>query len=136
VSIGLDWLIDLARAHASAVDVLYVEGNGGLLSALSGEHTTGDLAHRLGADLIVVTRAGPGTLNDVGLTLEAARSRSLHVAGLVVNRFPAHPGAIDEAILGRLRRQAPVLGVIAETEGLDTERRPESRLDLDFVPVR
>jgi dethiobiotin synthetase len=133
VSIGLDWLIDLARVHASAVDVLYVEGNGGLLSALSGEHTTRDLAQRLGADLVVVTRSGPGTINEVGLTIEAAHSASLYLAGLVVNRFPANPGAIEDATLARLRRAAPMLGLIAETEGLDTTVAPESRLDLDFV---
>ena len=133
VSIGLDWLVDLARVHSSAVDVLYVEGNGGLLSALSGEHTTRDLAQRLGADLIVVTRNGPGAINDVGLTVEAAHARSLYVAGLVVNRFPANPGAIEEATLARLRRTAPVLGVIAEVDELDTAVAPAGRLDIDFV---
>ena len=133
VSIGLDWLVDLARAHASAVDVLYVEGNGGLFSALSGEHTTSELAQRLGADLIVVTRTGLGILNEVGLTVEVAKSRQLYVAGLVVNHFPANPGAIEDAILTRLRRSAPLLGLIAETEGLDTAVAPPRRLDLDFV---
>ena len=132
VSIGLDWLIDLARAHASVVDVLYVEGNGGLCSVLSGEHTTGELAQRLGADLVVVTRTGPGILNDVGLTIEVARSRSLQVAGLVVNRFPTNPGAIDDAVLARLRRTTSVLGCIAEIPGLDTAARPPGRLDLSI----
>ena len=133
VSIGLDWLVDLARAHASAVDVLYVEGNGGLFSALSGEHTTSELAQRLGADVVVVTRTGPGVLNDVGLTVEVAKSRQLYVAGLVVNHFPVNPGAIDDAVLVRLRRTAPVLGLIAETEGLDTTVAPPPDFDLDFV---
>ncbi|MGZ8764485.1 MAG: dethiobiotin synthase [Acidimicrobiia bacterium] len=134
VSIGLDWLVDLARTHSSAVDVLYVEGNGGLFSALSGEHTTGELAQRLGADLVVVTRTGPGILNEVGLTVEVAKNRQLYVAGLVVNHFPANPGAIEDAILARLRRTAPVLGLIAETEGLDTTVAPAEQFGLDFIP--
>jgi dethiobiotin synthetase len=133
VSIGLDWLVDLARAHASAVDVLYVEGNGGLFSALSGEHTTSELAQRLGADLVIVTRTGPGILNEVGLTVEVAKSRQLYVAGLVVNHFPDNPGALEDATLARLRRSAPVLGVIAVIEGLDTTVLPAGRLDIDFV---
>ncbi len=133
VSIGLDWLVDLARAHASAVDVLYVEGNGGLFSALSGEHTSSELAQRLGADLVVVTRTGPGVLNEVGLTVEVAKSRQLYVAGLVVNHFPVNPGAIEDAVLARLRRSAPVLGLIAETEGLDTAAVPPHDFALDFV---
>lgn len=133
VSIGLDWLVDLARAHASAVDVLYVEGNGGLLSALSGEHTSCELAQRLGADLIVVTRTGPGILNELGLTIEVARSRQVYVAGIVVNRFPENPGAIEDAILTRLRRSSPVLGLVAETEGLDTSVAPTAPWSLDFI---
>lgn len=133
VSIGLDWLVDLARVHASAVDVLYVEGNGGLFSALSGEHTTSELAQRLGADLVVVTRTGPGILNEVGLTVEIAKQRQLYIAGLVVNHFPENPGAIEDAILTRLRRLAPVLGLIADTPGLDTTVTPADPFTLDFV---
>jgi len=130
VTIGLEWLVDLARTHASAVDVLYVEGNGGLLSPLSGDQTAADLASRLGADLVVVTRTGIDTLNHFALTLEAARTRSLHVLGLVVNHFPAHPGFIEEENLTRLRRQATVLGLIPETEGVDTRKLPSQPLDL------
>ncbi len=133
VSIGLDWLVDLTRVHASAVDMLYVEGNSGLLSTLSGEHTNRDLVQRLGADLVVVTGNGPAAINDVALTIEAAHARSLHVAGIVVNRYPANPGAIEGATLARLGRIAPVLGLIAEIDGLDTTVAPDTPLDLDFI---
>lgn len=131
VSISIDWLVDLTRVHASAVDVLYVEGNGGLASALSGDQTTCALAQRLGADLVVVASPGPGVLNDVGLTVEVARSRQLHLAGLVVNRFPAHPGALEAAVLDRLRRQLPLLGVLPEAD-VDTAAPPDV-FTLDLV---
>jgi dethiobiotin synthetase len=135
VSINLEWLVGLARAQASVVDVLYVEGNGGLLAPLSGDHTMADLAQRLGAELIVVTTPGPGTLNKVALTLEAARTRSLHVLGLIVNRFPRHPGVIEDTNLARLRRICPVIGLIPEYDGLDTSTRPEARFDIDILPA-
>jgi dethiobiotin synthetase len=134
VSINLEWLVGLARAQASVVDVLYVEGTGGLLAPLSGDHTMAELAQRLGADLIVVTTSGPGTLNKVALTLEAARTRSLHVRGLIVNRFPVHPGVIEDSNLARLRRICPVMGLIPERDGLDTARAPETRFDVDLLP--
>lgn len=133
VSISLDWLVDLARVHASAVDVLYVEGNGGLQSALSGEHTTTELAQRLGADVVVVTATGPDLLNGVGLSVEVAKSRQLYVAGLVVNHFPVNPGAIEDSIVARLRRTAPLLGLIAETDGLDTSVAGTEPFTVDFI---
>jgi len=134
VTVGLDWLVNLARAHASGVEVLYVEGTGGLLSPLTGELTMADLAMQLGADLIVVTRVGPGTLSQVALTLEAARRRSLQVLGLVVNQWPRNPGVLEQANLDRLRRIAPVLGLLAAREGLDTSRLPAKPLDLELAP--
>jgi dethiobiotin synthase len=133
VTIGFEWLVDLCRGYSGAVDVLYVEGTGGLLSPLSGDRTMADLAQSLNAELIVVTRPGLGTLNHVALTLEAARARALQVQGLVVNRFPAHPGVIEQTNLERLRRIAPVLGLIAELDDIDTTRPPSSPLELDFV---
>jgi dethiobiotin synthetase len=136
VSVNLEWLVGLARAQASVVDVLYVEGAGGLLAPLSGDHTMADLARRLGAEVIVVTTPGPGTLNKVALTLEAARTRSLHVLGLVVNRFPLHPGVIEDANLARLRRIGPIIGLLAEQPALDTSTPPAGRLDLPLLPAR
>lgn len=133
VSIALEWLVELARGQATGVDVLYVEGTGGLLAPLSGEKTMADLAQRLNAEIIVVTRPELGALNDVALTLEAARTRALQVVGLVVNRYPAHPGAIEQTTLERLRRIAPVLGLIPEVEGLDTSRVPTAPVHVDFI---
>lgn len=134
VTVGMDWLVNLARAHASGVDVLYVEGTGGLLSPLTGELSMADLAMHLSADLIVVTRPGPDTLNQVALTLEAARRRSLEVLGLVVNRWPRNPGVLDEANLDRLRRIAPVLGLLSARDAIDTGGPPVAPLDLELLP--
>lgn len=119
-SIGIDWLVDRIQRQAGMVDVLYVEGTGGLLAPLSGDLTMADLAIRLGAEVVVVTRPGLGTVNLTALTLEAARTRSLQLSGLVVNRWPAHPGVLERTSLERLGRMAPVLGVLPLVEDLST----------------
>ena len=66
-------------------DVLLVEGAGGLLVPVGESWTIADLAVWLGLPLVVVARAGLGTVNHTLLTVEAARPRGLHVAGVVLN---------------------------------------------------
>jgi dethiobiotin synthetase len=71
----------LAREH----EILLVEGAGGLLVPLAPGLDLADLAVALGLPLIVVARAGLGTVNHTLLTIEAARTRGLDVAGVVLN---------------------------------------------------
>jgi dethiobiotin synthetase len=71
----------LARRH----EVMIVEGVGGLLVPLGGRLLVADLARAIGLPLLIVARAGLGTLNHTLLTLEAARARGLRVAGVVLN---------------------------------------------------
>lgn len=124
VDIDVDTLIKAIRAPAAGVDVLIVEGAGGLLVPLTDAVTMADLAGRLGARLVVVTRPGLGTLNHTALTVEAARARGLDVAGLVVSGWPAPPGVTETTNLERLAAMAPVLGLVPFMPGLDTARPP------------
>jgi len=75
--------IELAETY----DALVVEGAGGLLVPLTREISTMDLARQLGLPLIVVSRAGLGTINHSLLTIHAARNAGLEVAAVV----PNHP---------------------------------------------
>jgi dethiobiotin synthetase len=129
--IDVDALVVRVAAEAAGVDVLVVEGAGGLLAPLAGELTMADLAARLAADLVIVTRPGLGTLNHTALTLEAARTRRLSVAGLVVCGWPAEPGVTERTNLVRLAAMAPILGLVPWVPGLDTAR-PRPVHDLAF----
>jgi len=122
IKIDVDALVSWCRHQADGVDVLLVEGAGGLLAPLAGDVTMADLALRLEADVVVATRPGLGTLNHTALTLEAARARGLPVAGLVVCGWPAEPGVTETTNLERLAAMAPVLGLIPFVAGLDTAR--------------
>ena len=79
---GIEWWNDQA-------DVVIVEGVGGLLSPLTETETVADVARDFGFPLIVVARLSLGTINHTLLTLEAARNRRLHVAGIVLNQTVA-----------------------------------------------
>ncbi len=97
-------------------EVLIVEGVGGLLTPIAQRATVADLAASIGFPLLIVARRSLGTLNHTLLTVEAARSRGLAIAGLVFNEVepnqiaPAEGEALDDLvprldgvpILGRL----------------------------------
>ena len=78
-------------------EVLVVEGVGGLLVPIAPGYDVADLAGALGLPLVVVARPGLGTINHTLLTLEAARSRELDVAGVVLNPWPEQPGEIERS---------------------------------------
>lgn len=102
---------ELAEQH----DLVLVEGAGGLLVRMD-EHggTLADVAWALAAPLIVVARAGLGTLNATALTAEVATRRGLTVAGVVVGSWPEQPGLAERCNLHDLpdAAGAPLLGVL------------------------
>jgi len=91
IEISLPRILEAARALAARHAFLVVEGAGGLLVPLGPRATYADLAVLLALPVLVVARAGLGTVNHTALTLEALRARGLAVAGVVLNR--AGPGA-------------------------------------------
>ncbi|MPZ61529.1 MAG: AAA family ATPase [Propionibacteriales bacterium] len=107
------------------VDVVLIEGAGGVLVRLDGEGgTIADLAVSLrdaGAEVevLVVAVAGLGTLNHTELTVEALRSRGLEPRGVVIGSWPAEPGLAERCNLGDLPAVAdvPLLGTVPEGAG-------------------
>ena len=67
---------------------LLVEGAGGLLVPLAPGFLLVDLIQQLGLDVVVVSRNYLGSINHTLLTLEALRTRSIRVRGLVFNGEP------------------------------------------------
>jgi dethiobiotin synthetase len=106
-------------------DLVLVEGAGGLLVRLDAEGgTIADVAAGLGAPVLVVARAGLGTLNATALTCEALRSRGVACAGVVVGCWPAAPDLAARCNLEDLPAYAgaPLLGRLPEgAGGLDRE---------------
>ena len=86
VEIRLEVILEAARTLAARHAALLVEGAGGLLVPLTARQTYADLAVALGLPVLVVARAGLGTVNHTALTVEALRARGLAVAGVVLNR--------------------------------------------------
>jgi dethiobiotin synthetase len=85
-TISFGEIVDRARALAGRHEAVLVEGAGGLIVPLTDAHTYADLALALGLPVLVVARAGLGTVNHTALTVEALRARGLALAGIVLNR--------------------------------------------------
>jgi len=82
--VRFDKVVRRTKKLIARSDVAIIEGIGGLLVPLDEERTVADLAKALGFPLLIVARAGLGTLNHTLLTLEAARRRKLRIAGVVL----------------------------------------------------
>jgi dethiobiotin synthetase len=67
-------------------DAVLVEGAGGLMVPLSGKKLYIDLLAELGIPLIIVARAGLGTINHTLLTVGAARARKIEISAIILNQ--------------------------------------------------
>jgi dethiobiotin synthetase len=86
--VNLDAVWDAYRRLEGRCDEVIVEGIGGLMCPITDSVWVIHLARHLGLPLVVVARAGLGTISHTLLTLHAARSAGLTVAGVVINRYP------------------------------------------------
>ncbi|MEU0496318.1 dethiobiotin synthase [Mycobacterium sp. NPDC006124] len=111
-------LVELVGGAVDPGRLVIVEGAGGLLVELgAGGVTLRDLAVDLGAAVLVVARAGLGTLNHAALTSEALAAVGLPCAGLVVGAWPDEPGVVEETNRTALERIAPVRAALPSGAG-------------------
>lgn len=89
-----------------------VEGAGGLRVPLDPRHDVVDLAAALKLPIILVARAGLGTLNHVALSLDLLEQRRLTVRAVVLVKSTAgrDPAEADNPAWLRRRHRVPVLG--------------------------
>ncbi len=115
---------DRIRVLAEFHDTVLVEGAGGLLVRLDTDggtllDLTVELRQSLAVDVVVVCRAGLGTLNHTELTVSALRARGVEPAGLIVGSWPAEPGLPETCNADDLPRATglPVLAALPDGAG-------------------
>jgi dethiobiotin synthetase len=119
-AVDLTIAADRITALASSYRLVLVEGAGGLLVRYDDDGATiADLAHRLSAPVLVVTRAELGTLNATALTLEAIAHRGLELSGVVIGSWPAQPDLAARSNIRDLETLSarPLAGVLPEGAG-------------------
>jgi dethiobiotin synthetase len=113
-------IVTLARAEAERGEVFVCEGVGGLLVPINRDYLVRDLAIALGLPLVIASHPTLGAINHALMTIEAARSHGLTVAGIVLTPWPADPGVIEtsnrETIAELAEVRVDVLGEIRQDE--------------------
>ena len=137
ITIDRQKIFDAFQALQSRHDILLIEGAGGLMVPLSKDYLVLDLVRDLGAELIIVSRLGLGTINHTLLTVEQARGRGIPVKGIIFSDAggktkgvaeKTNPGAI-KALCG-----VPVLGTIPKLKNLKAAhvlRQCRGRIDIN-----
>ncbi|NTX54733.1 dethiobiotin synthase [Myxococcus sp. CA039A] len=109
-----DWDVTLAAwarlKHGPAV----VEGAGGLFVPLDSRHDVIDLIQTLRLPVLLVARAGLGTLNHTALSLQALAARRIPVRAVLLSRSSQERDTSerDNRALLEARHGVPVLGPV------------------------
>ena len=127
----LDWpSIDRSlRLMSRESDVIVVEGVGGILVPLDGQHTVLDMARWLRLRAVIVGRAGLGTINHTLLTIGALRNAGVPIAGVVINRYPPDtPGTAEETNPRVIEKygKVPILAIVPNEPALKRPPLPET----------
>ena len=121
LSIDLDAIVSKVKA-VNDVDFLIIEGAGGLAVPFNDEVDMAELCKRFGAELVLVCRAGLGTLNHTFLSVEYASKFGLNPM-IIVSGCSSDPDVIEDDNLKMMAAKVDgrLIGKIPFTEGLDTE---------------
>ena len=135
--IDFQQLCEGAHWWRGRVEILLVEGVGGLLCPLTARETIADLAAALRYPLLVVARLGLGTINHTLLTVEAARNRGLVVMGILLNEaepLASLEGTEENPVEIERRTRIPVLGILRHGRSLPT-RADGSAVSTDWATL-
>jgi dethiobiotin synthetase len=129
-SIDLRRLRMAYRALLHRHQIVLVEGVGGLLVPLTATSTVADLIGAWHLPVILVARAGLGTLNHTLLSIESAKRRGLTIGGIILNharptrrigrarRARRDPSVGGNVVLLRELTKLPVVGPLSHAAGL------------------
>jgi dethiobiotin synthetase len=123
------------RVLFSKYEFLVMEGIGGLLVPVSSGFFALDFAREFNLPLIIVARAGLGTINHTLLTVSHARKEGLGVAGIAINYTSPAEGTLAEktnpGILGELAG-VPIIGTFPYLGNVTREAIEEAAGNLDM----
>ena len=127
---GLEWWL-------GRVELLLVEGVGGLLCPLTETTTIADFAKWVGFPVLVVATMELGTINHTLLTVEVAQQRGLDVCGIIMNQtHPSQDISANNQNPHEIARRCgvPVWGVVGWNSQAELPCQPGSGT-MDWLSV-
>ncbi len=115
LQIDLNKITDAFQRLTKTKDFVVVEGIGGVWVPITEDYFVCDMIEELGLPVIVVARAGLGTINHTLLTIKALQDRGIVVKGFIINGINEKEATIAERtnpeIIEEISR-IPLLGVL------------------------
>ena len=128
---GHTWRDTLRELKSMGEGALVVEGAGGLLVPLDAKHDVIDLIEAAKLPVVLVARAGLGTLNHTGLSIEALKARGQKVLAVVLvqgQRGRADASVLDNARWIAARHGVTVLGPVPYRSNAKARRQTFRRV--------
>ncbi|MFA4956052.1 MAG: dethiobiotin synthase [Candidatus Methanoperedens sp.] len=103
-------------------DIVIVEGAGGIAVPIKKRLMISDLIKYMGIPIIIVARAGLGTINHTVLTIEYAKRSGIKIIGVIINDYRG--GIVEERNPGIITDLTgiPILGIIPNDPDICSER--------------
>lgn len=127
------------RRLSERYEVMIVEGIGGLLVPIRRDYFVSDLIKELGLPILIVAKAGLGTINHTLLTLNYAISKGLDVTGIIINFNIPPEGSLAENTNPQVIQALtgiPLIGVFPYLKNLERESLEKAAvnyIDLDII---
>jgi len=125
---------DHTQSLQNSYDVVIIEGAGGLIVPLTRSYTILDLIKDLSVPVLIISRAGLGTINHTSLTVKALKSHNIPIIGIILNYFKG--GIIEEdnkKIISTLNN-IPILGIVPFSNNIkDIVKDFEKYVDIKKV---
>jgi dethiobiotin synthetase len=106
-------------------DYIIVEGCGGIIVPLiRGSYYLYDLVKDLGLPVVIVTKAGVGTINHTSLTVDFLKNKGIDIKGVLINGYSGNLAQQDNIKVIRAVTGLEILGIL---------RKIEREKDEDFL---
>ncbi len=129
------WRSTLRAYRAFSSEWGVVEGAGGLYVPLDSRHDVIDLISALRAPVLLVARAGLGTINHTSLSVEALRARRIKIAAVVLNATTPASEPSAQTNRDELRRRFPRLNILGPTRFVKSRARRDAMLRTMLQPL-
>ena len=127
-TIALDLITTTARQGSAEASLSLIEGAGGWRVPITPSADMGIMAKALGLPVLIVARAGLGTINHTLLTIEAVERDGLSVGGVVLSERPDDDPEMTQSNRHQIGRCWPgTIAVLGPSDALDVFLRALTR---------
>lgn len=123
----------LRRDH----EMVLVEGAGGVIVPIQEDYCMIDLMKDLQLPVILVGRAGLGTINHTVLSIKALKTAAIPIEGVILNSIHSEDETIEKDNIQVIQRLTgvPVLGIVPPLHDLEIAFQEPSTTQSLFAPL-